>query len=106
MFGQEILDTFLLNFGCIINFIKKISTKTLSCRLCGCAVAEDIALGKRAIVVCTTKLAIFDIALVEDNGLDLPPDRVKQKLLIKNGAELTCRAVLWTEREDFGAVKF
>ena len=27
-------------------------------------------------------------------------DRVKQKLLLKSGAELTRRAVLWTEKED------
>jgi len=29
-------------------------------------------------------------------------DRVKQKLLLKSGAELTRRAVLWTEKEDCG----
>jgi len=28
-------------------------------------------------------------------------DRVKQKLLLKSGVELTRRAVLWTEKEDF-----
>ncbi len=28
-------------------------------------------------------------------------DRVKQKLFLKSGAELTRRAVLWTERENF-----
>ena len=32
-------------------------------------------------------------------------DRIKQKLLLKSGAELTRRAVLWTEREDCGSVK-
>jgi DNA-binding NarL/FixJ family response regulator len=29
-------------------------------------------------------------------------DRIKQKLCIKNGAELTRRAVLWIEKEHFG----
>jgi hypothetical protein len=29
-------------------------------------------------------------------------DRIKQKLCLKNAAELTHRAVLWTEKECFG----